>query len=126
MSEVTNPFNAELLGEINKSCKEDSDTCYTLMTSDDDGNIIIKNGCVRWWTGLNLKSGCKCSGITNYVCWTVCTEPNCNAQVDLHAEMATKCRLDGDNGGSSDDDESDATSTSLCATLLLLVLNVSS
>ena len=122
LSNVTNPYNAELLGENNAvKCLPQVEGCYTLMLSDDDGDIVIENGCHD--PGLNFSPACECTGTGGYICWSMCQTANCNSQVDLHEEMVSKCALDGGNGGGGDNDGSDAASTSLCALLLLSFLN---
>ena len=123
MSEVANPYNSELLGMNNGVlCKPKVEGCYTLLLSDDDGDIVIENGCHE--PGLNFIATCECSGTGGYLCWSICKEPNCNNQVDLHAEMTTKCALSsGGNGQGSDDKGSHAASTSLCALSLLSIFN---
>ena len=109
-SNVTNPYNAEMLGENNAvKCKPMVDECYTLMLSDNDGDIVIENGCHD--PGLKFESACECTESGGYICWSKFQTANCNSQVDLHPEMVTHCSL-----------ESDATLSTLCTLLLFLLV----
>ena len=84
------------------TCLPHVEECYTLMLSDNDGDIVIENGCHD--PGLNFTTACECTDSGGYICWSKCPESNRNSQVDLHPEMVTHCSL-----------ESDATTITLCA-----------
>ena len=61
IEEVTNPYKCRVTGR--GQCRDmlvtQVEECYTLMLSDDDGDIVIENGCHD--PGLNFTTACECT-----------------------------------------------------------------
>ena len=92
---VTDPahFNTSDLGDQNNvTCLFDELECYTLVLADNDGDVVLQNGCHN--PVLQFDDGCICTTNGGYYCWNKCIESNCNSVVNLHADMSMLCTME--------------------------------
>ena len=93
-NQFTSPYDVSGLPGANSECEENAqDGCYTLLISDNDGDLIIQNGCHDG--SLNYQPGCMCTPGNGYSCWTLCTTSNCNDQIDLNEDLFESCKNSG-------------------------------
>ena len=63
---------------------------------------MVQNGCHN--PELDFAEGCECTIAGGYYCWHMCTENNCNEQVNLYENMLNECEVvegEDDNNESS-------------------------
>ena len=93
-NQFTSPYDVSGLPGANSECEENAqDGCYTLLISDNDGDLIIQNGCHDG--SLNYQPGCMCTPGNGYTCWTLCSTSNCNDQIDLNEDLFESCQNSG-------------------------------
>ena len=93
-NQCISPYDVSGLPGANSECEENAqDGCYTLLISDNDGDLIVQNGCHDG--SLNYQPGCMCTPGNGYSCWTLCTTSNCNDQIDLNEDLFESCQNSG-------------------------------
>ena len=92
--------------------------CYTVIASDLDGDMLVQNGCHDG--SLDFQTECMCLPNQGYLCWDLCTDSNCNGQVELHTEMIGKCEMNIEIEGEEETDKENNAVTNLLCTLFLL------
>ena len=59
LNEKSSPFNASELGEVSDTCSNSDVGCYTLLLVDNNGELVLQNGChsdqLGFYSGLPAK-----------------------------------------------------------------------
>ena len=76
--------------------------------------MLVQNGCHDGT--LDFQKECMCMPGQGFACWDLCTDSNCNGQVELHMEMVSKCEMDIEVEGG---EKSNALTNSLYTLFLL-------